>query len=359
MKTKPDKAAGHKGRGALGNPGNRYESLGREAFDDGWETLAEAPPPLRTTLSVDASRSLIAYNDSPDVPFDRAINPYRGCEHGCIYCYARPSHAWLGHSPGLDFESRLYYKPDAVACLRRELSARGYQCAPIAIGGVTDAYQPVEQGLRLTRSILELLVECNHPLTIVTKSALVERDLDLLAELARQRRAEVCISLTTLKPELARLLEPRAAAPHRRLRTIRRLAEAGIPVGVLVAPVIPVLTDAELEQVLVAAREAGAVSARYTLLRLPLEVAPLFSEWLQTHLPGQARRVLQRIRDTRGGALYRSDFAQRMSGSGVYAELLAQRFGLAAKRLGYQALPELDCSGFRKPVTDARQMRLL
>jgi DNA repair photolyase len=348
-----------KGRGAAGNPANRYEELSREAFDDGWSTLDEPAPPLKTTLTVDHSRTVISYNDSPDVPFDRSINPYRGCEHGCIYCYARPTHAWLGHSPGLDFESRLYYKPDAVDCLRRELAAKSYRCADMVIGSITDAYQPVEQRIGLTRNILELLAECRHPVTIITKSSLVERDIDLLQGMAQQQLAAVCVTITTLDPQLARRLEPRAAAPQRRLRTIERLAEAGIPVCVMVSPIIPVLTDPEMEQILEASRAAGAVAARSVLLRLPLEVAPLFSDWLQAHAPGQAQRVLLRIRDTREGELYRSGFDQRMQGSGEYAELLQQRFQLAKKKLGYRNLPEHDCSVFVKPAKDERQMSLL
>ena len=353
------KAKGMKGRGALSNPPNRYASQHREAFDDGWDTAEEAPPRLQTILSVDHSRKVITYNDSPDVPFDRSINPYRGCEQGCIYCYARPTHAWLGHSPGLDFESRLYYKPDAVDCLRRELKAAGYRCAPIAIGGITDPYQPVEQGLRLTRRILELLDQCEHPCSLVTKSALVERDLKLLQHMAERRLVQVMISLTTLQRGLARRLEPRAAAPQRRLQTIRRLVRAGIPVGVLIAPLIPALTDPELEQLMEAVREAGAQSVATILLRLPLEVAPLFQEWLEEHVPGQAQRVLNRIRDTRGGALYEAEFGRRMAGRGAYAELLAQRFRLARQRLGFSDLPPLECSGFIRPGGDPRQLSLL
>ena len=347
-----------KGRGATGNPANRYQAHSRVDFDDGWGSLDQPPPPLKTTLTVDKSHTVISYNDSPDVPFDRAINPYRGCEHGCIYCYARPTHAWLGHSPGLEFESSLYYKPDVVDCLRRELAAKKYTCGTIMLGAITDAYQPVERKLGLTRQIIKLLADCRHPLSIVTKSALVERDIDVLADMAGEQLAEVCISITTLQKDLARKLEPRAAAPHRRLRTIEQLAAAGIPVRVLVSPLIPVLTDPELEQILQAARDAGASGARSTLLRLPLEVAPMFSDWLEAHAPGQAQRVLSRIRDTRGGKLYDADFAQRMSGSGHYAELLAQRFDKAARRLGYQPATPLDCSQFRKPNADGGQMSL-
>lgn len=358
-KPKGDKDGFCKGRGAVGNPDNRYSAFSREDFDDGWDTLAEPLTPLKTSLFVDASKSVISYNDSPDVPFDRTINPYRGCEHGCIYCYARPTHAWLGHSPGLDFESLLYYKPDATDCLPKELAAKSYRCANIGIGGITDAYQPVERQLGLTRSLLGIFSECRHPLTIVTKSALVERDLDLLVELSGHQLVSVCISLTTLNASLARKLEPRAASPRRRLQTIRRLSSAGIPVTVLVSPIIPVLTDPEIEQLLEAARNAGATSARSVLLRLPLEVAPLFQEWLQAHYPNQTDRVLNRVRDTRGGELYRSGFSQRMTGTGDYAELLAKRFQLAVRKFGYIDSPELDCSQFRRPEIDARQLSLL
>jgi DNA repair photolyase len=348
-----------KGRGATTNPDNRYDQFTTEAIDDGWGNLEQPLPILKTTLSVDSSRSMISYNQSPDVPFDRSINPYRGCEHGCIYCYARPTHAWLGHSPGLDFESLLYYKPNALDLLRRELSAKRYRCANMAIGAITDAYQPVERTQRLTRELIQLLADCHHPLTIITKSALVERDIDLLSEMAQHNLAAVCISITTLKTELARSLEPRAAVPRRRLQTIERLAAAGIPVSVLVAPVIPVLTDPEMETILKAARDAGATAARYILLRLPLEVAPLFSAWLEAHVPDQAQHVLARVRDSRAGELYRADFSQRMSGSGVYAEMLAKRFELATRKLGLGALAQLDCSRFRAPAGDDGQLSLL
>ncbi len=349
----------NKGRGAVSNPDNRYSAFSREDADDGWGSLDDDVPRLQTTLTRDASRSALTYNDSPDVPFDRSVNPYRGCEHGCIYCYARPSHAWLGLSPGLDFESRLLYKPEVADLLRAELAAKNYRCAPIALGGNTDCYQPVEQKLKLTRSILELLHDCHHPAVIITKGALIERDIDILKDMANQQLVQVMVSVTTLQPALARKLEPRAAAPHRRLVMIERLAAAGIPVGVLVAPVIPVLTDPEIENILQAVHDAGAATAHWIMLRLPQEVAPLFSEWLETHEPGQAQRVLQRIRDTRGGELYRADFSQRMRGSGEYADLLAKRFRLATKRLGFDDSPQLDCSSFRPPPPDSGQMSLL
>jgi len=266
----------YRGRGATGNPDNRYSATRRAALDDGWGNLDAPLEPLATTLTVDSSRTVIAYNDSPDVGFDRSINPYRGCEHGCVYCFARPSHAWLGLSPGLDFESRLFYKPDAPELLRRELAARGYRPAPIAVGINTDAWQPVERKLRITRALLEVLLECRHPFSIVTKSALIERDLDLLAAAARLGLVSVAVSVTTLDRKLARVMEPRAAAPHRRLEVIRKLSDAGVPVSVLVAPLIPVLTDGEMETILEAAHAAGAQAAGYVLLRLPHELKEMF-----------------------------------------------------------------------------------
>lgn len=344
----------YKGRGALDNPDNRYAEHQRERVDDGWDNLEDPPDAIRTTLEVDTSRRVISYNDSPDVAFDRSINPYRGCEHGCVYCFARPTHAWLGLSPGLDFESRLFYKPDAAAQLRRELAKPGYHCAPIALGINTDAYQPVEQRLGLTRQILEVLAQARHPLSIITKSALVERDIDLLATLAEKRLAQVAISITTLDRSLARCMEPRAAAPQRRLQTIQRLSEAGIPVSVLVAPLIPVLTDAEMETILQTAHAAGARAAGYVLLRLPHELKQIFADWLQTHAPGQAEHVMNRLRDSHGGKAYDARFGHRMHGNGNYAQLLAQRFRLACKKTGYGRLPALDSSLFQAPALPAR-----
>jgi DNA repair photolyase len=348
---------GPRGRGALSSPASRYAAQRCEPFDDGWQQ--DPLPPLRTIVAPDASRTVIARNDSPDIPFDRSINPYRGCEHGCVYCYARPGHAWLGLSPGLDFETRLYAKLDAAALLRRELSARAYRCAPIALGSVTDAYQPAERARRITRAILEVLRDTRHPVTLVTKSALVERDIDLLANLAADGLVQVRVSVTTLRPELVRRLEPRAVSPARRLETIARLRGAGIPVGVMVAPLIPVLTDAELEAVLAAAREAGAMEADYVLLRLPLEVAELFREWLAEHAPLQAERVMARVRDARGGRDNDPRFGHRMTGQGVFADMIAQRFRLARARLGFGELPPLRTDLFRKPaVADEGQLAL-
>jgi DNA repair photolyase len=337
------------GRGATGNPDNRYAAHRREAVDDGWDNLDQPPPPLRTELLVDSSRSVITYNDSPDVPFDRSINPYRGCEHGCVYCFARPTHAWLGLSPGLDFESRLFHKPDAPQLLRHELSRPGYRCAPIALGINTDAYQPVERGLGLTRAVIEVLDEFRQPFSVITKSSLIERDIDLLAPLAQRNLAHVAVSITTLDRTLARSLEPRAAAPQRRLETIRRLREAGIPVTVLIAPLIPVLTDHELEAILQAVHNAGALNAGYVLLRLPHEVGEMFQDWLRAHAPLKAEHVLNRLRDCRGGRDYDSRFGKRMRGEGDYADLLSRRFRLAYRRLGFDDTPPLDCEQFRVP----------
>jgi DNA repair photolyase len=337
-----------RGRGATINPPSRFAAQTADPWDDGWHQ--DPLPPLRTQVAADASRSVISWNDSPDIPFDRSVNPYRGCEHGCVYCYARPGHAWLGLSPGLDFETRLFAKADAAVLLREELAATSYRCAPLALGAVTDAYQPVERSRHITRAVLELLCELRHPVTVVTKSALIERDIDLLGDLARQRLVRVHLSVTTLEADLARRLEPRAASPQRRLDTIARLSAAGIPVGVLVAPVIPVLTDPQLETILAAARQAGAISAGYTLLRLPLEVAELFRDWLEAHAPGQAAHVMARVRDTRGGCDSDAAFGRRMVGTGPYAALIAQRYALAARRLGYAEPSPLRTDLFRRPA---------
>jgi DNA repair photolyase len=340
-----------RGRGATLNPDNRYSVTTRADADDGWGNLDAPQDPLVTTLSVDSSRTVITYNDSPDVGFDRSINPYRGCEHGCVYCFARPSHAWLGLSPGLDFESRLFYKPDAPELLRKELAARAYRPAPIALGINTDAWQPVERKLGLTRRVLEVLVECRHPFSIATKSALIERDLDLLSEAARQNLVSVAVSITTLDRRLARVMEPRAAAPQRRIEVIRNLTAAGVPTSVLVAPVIPVLTDSELEDILKAAHAAGARAAGYVLLRLPHELKGLFRAWLDTHHPNKAGHVMSVLRKTRGGRDYDSRYGVRMRGTGEYAELIARRFELAERRLGFGDFPPLDGSQFTPPRT--------
>ncbi|MDI3307444.1 MAG: PA0069 family radical SAM protein [Acetobacteraceae bacterium] len=350
-----------KGRGAVSNPAVRFESTAREAFDDGWGTLAEFAdlPPLPTTLLKDRAKSAMAWNNSPDIGFDRSINPYRGCEHGCIYCYARPTHAYLGHSPGLDFETQLYFKPDLPALLEKELHKPGYVPRPVALGANTDPYQPVERTLSLTRQVLEVLERFGHPVTIVTKSAGVLRDLDILVRLARRNLVHVCLSVTTLDPALARRMEPRAAAPARRLAAIQALAQAGVPVGVLAAPMIPGLNDAELERILAACAAAGATRAGYVLLRLPLEIAGLFEDWLHAHMPDRAARVLALVRQTRGGNLYDSRFGKRQSGTGPYAEMLASRFRVAVERLGLNRAgvrgQGLDCSQFAVPDAPARQ----
>ncbi len=340
-------SAAQRGRGATFDPRNRFHSQHKESVDDGW--FADETVDPRTRVDVDNSRSIVSYNDSPDIAFDRSINPFRGCEHGCVYCYARPTHAYLDLSPGLDFETRLFQKPKAPEQLIEALMHPRYQAAPVALGANTDAYQPIEQRLRLTRRIVEVLTETRHPLLIVTKSALVERDIDLLSTMAGQGLVQVNVSLTGLDLALSQRMEPRAAPPQRRLETIRRLHAAGIPVQVLVAPVIPMLNDDALEAVLAAAREAGADSARYVLLRLPLEVAPLFEDWLRHHYPQRAKRILNRIRDCRGGTLNDSEFSQRMRGSGNYAQLIAKRFDIACRHLGYGPPTELRCDLFRRP----------
>ncbi len=346
-----------KGRGAVSNRAGRFEPHASEPVDDGW--LVEDLPPLRTTVTRDASKTIIARNTSPDVPFDRSINPYRGCEHGCVYCFARPTHAFLGLSPGLDFESRLFYKPDAARLLEEALHAPGYTCRVMAMGTNTDPYQPIEREHRITRSILQVLAECDHPVGIVTKSGLVVRDIDILAPMAARGLALVCVSVTTLDRGLARLLEPRAPTPARRIETIRRLADAGIPTGVMAAPTIPGLTDHEMEDILAAARDAGAETASYVLLRLPLEIADLFTEWLQTHRPDRASRVLGLMREAHGGRVYESAYGRRMRGQGPYAEMLAGRFQAACRRLGLAGeRPELDTGSFKRPLRRGNQLAL-
>lgn len=324
----------YKGRAASSNMVSRFDPHTRESLDDGWGSLDEETPPLRTEVMLDASRSVINYIQSPDLPFDRTLNPYRGCEHGCIYCYARPTHAYLGMSPGLDFESRLLMKADAVALLKKELAHPKYQCKPIALGMNTDGYQPIERDYQLTRQIIQVLSESNHPFSLVTKSSLVERDIDLIAPMAAKRLASIYVSITTLDRQVARRLEPRAAAPERRFETLRRLSEAGIPTGVMVAPVIPALTDCDMEQILEKAHEAGARKAGYVFLRLPHELSDLFQEWLQQYFPLKAQHVMSIIRQSRGGKDYQSEFGQRMRGEGIFADLLAHRFKLSCHKLG-------------------------
>jgi DNA repair photolyase len=346
-----------KGRGAAINPPNRFDRQTPDAFDDGWSTLDadfSELPPLPTTLIRDATRSVISYNQSPDIGFDRAVNPYRGCEHGCVYCFARPTHAYLGYSPGLDFETKLLFKPDVAELLEKELRKPGYVARPMALGSNTDPYQPIERTLKLTRAVLGVLDRFSHPVSIVTKSATVVRDLDLLRDLAGRNLVRVWISVTTLDGALARRMEPRASAPLRRLQAVEQLAKAGIPVGVLAAPMIPGLNDAELEKILEASKNAGARTAGYVLLRLPHEIKQIFEDWLHRHFPERARHVLELVRETRAGALYDSKYGQRMSGTGAYADLLARRFDRAARQFGLQDRPELDCSLFAPPA-DARR----
>lgn len=351
-----------KGRGAVSNATNRYESQTRHAVYDGWDLDDDGLSALRTTVTFDATRSIIATNDSPDIPFEQSINPYRGCEHGCIYCYARPSHAWLGLSPGLDFETKLIAKKDAAELLEKELRRPNYVCKIIVLGTNTDAYQPVEREHRITRSILEVLSAYDHPVAIITKSALVARDLDILAPMAAKGLASVRVSVTSLDGDLARKMEPRAPAPHRRLDTIRRLADAGVPAGVMAAPMIPFLNDAELERILEVSAAAGATSAGYVLIRLPLELRGLFSEWLEAHVPGKARHVLNQLRESREGSLNHSQFGVRMRGTGIHAELLVKRFRLACQRLGLNA-PRFVNDGletrlFKRPLRLGDQMAL-
>ncbi len=330
----PDARVPRRGRGATLNPEGRFEPRRLEPVEDRWWIEDEAPSTIPTTVTPEATRTILTRNDSPDLGFDRSINPYRGCEHGCVYCFARPTHAFLGLSPGIDFETKLFSKPDAARLLDGELRRPGYRCAVVVLGANTDAYQPVERDLKITRGVLEVLAAFNHPVTIVTKSSLVVRDLDLLAPMAARRLANVAVSVTTLDADLARRMEPRAATPERRLRTIRALVDSGVPVSVLAAPMIPAINDAELESILEAAARAGARRAGYVLIRLPHELKDLFADWLRVHHPLRADKVLSLIRETRGGDLYDAAFGRRMKGSGPYADLLAQRFATACRRLG-------------------------
>ncbi|GGY32673.1 radical SAM protein [Pseudoduganella albidiflava] len=343
-----------KGRGAVANVQGRYEVDVRETFDDGWLREEEEPRVWRTQVTDETAKSILSRNQSPDIPFGVSLNPYRGCEHGCIYCFARPSHSYLGLSPGLDFESKLYAKVNAADLLRSELSKPGYAVEPIALGVNTDAYQPIERELKLTRRVLEVLQECRHPVGLITKSALIERDIDILAPMAEKRLAAASITLTTLDPKIARTLEPRAAAPERRLRAIRTLTEAGIPVGVSVAPIIPFVTEPEIEKVIEAAFDAGAIQASYVVLRLPWEVNPLFQQWLEAHFPDRAQRVMNRVREIHGGKDYDASFATRMGGQGLWADLIRQRVEKAIQRCGMAGrgtrFRQLDCTQFRRPL---------
>jgi DNA repair photolyase len=350
-----------KGRGAVSNATGRFEPEARVLTDDGWGSGDEDAPPLETFYLRDTAKSVITRNDSPDIGFDRSINPYRGCEHGCVYCFARPTHAYLGLSPGLDFESRIFVKEDAPELLRAELSKPSYRCQPIALGVNTDAYQPIERKRLLTRRILEVLWEFRHPVTVITKSTLVQRDIDILSAMARERLASAAVSITTLDRILARKMEPRAATPERRLETIEALAAAGIPTAVMAAPMIPALNDAELETILEAATARGACAAGYTMLRLPLELAPMFEEWLTAHYPGKAKHVMSLIRQSRGGKAYQSGFGTRMRGTGPYAELLRIRYEAAVHRLKLNQgrhSPRLDSTLFRAPAKQSPQLSL-
>ena len=359
----------HNGRGARSNASSRFDDEKKIRTSDGWDIDDELPP-LRTTLTRDATRTILSRNTSPDIPFDRSINPYRGCEHGCIYCFARPTHAYLGLSPGLDFETKILFKPEAAKLLTAELAAPKYRCDVVAMGTNTDPYQPVEREMKVTRSILQVLSDFNNPVGIVTKGHLVTRDIDILADMAKRNLAEIFLSITTLDKDLARAMEPRASAPHRRLDAIKRLADAGVPVGVMTAPMIPGLNDHEMEAILEAATKAGATRAGFTVLRLPLEIKELFEEWLRANRPDRAERVLSLVRQMRGGALYQAEFGTRMKGEGPIAQLLAARFSAATKRLGLNKIRyRLDTLRFAVPDSartalvdakrDARQMRLL
>jgi DNA repair photolyase len=352
-----------KGRGTAWAIEHRFTRDGREAYDDGWGTLEQAASEEMvspgTTIIEEQVKSILAGNESPDIPFDLSINPYRGCEHGCSYCYARPSHSYLNLSPGIDFETRIIAKVNAAQRLREALGARSYTPLLLNIGSVTDAYQPAERKLQITRSVIEVLCETRHPFSIITKSSLVERDLDLIAPMAAQHLAAVYVSITTLDADLARRLEPRAAAPHRRLRTIETLAKAGVPVGVSVSPLIPFLNEPELEKVLEAARDAGAVSAFSVVVRLPWEVNPIFQRWLDEHAPEKAARIMARVRDMRGGKDNDSQFGSRMTGQGLWAQLVRQRFEKACARLGLnRQRHELDVSQFRPPRANVAQAEL-
>jgi DNA repair photolyase len=350
-----------KGRGALSNPHVRFDSTSVEKTDDGWYQEEAGTTSLPETVLPDRAKSVITTNNSPDVGFEQSINPYRGCSHGCVYCFARPTHAYLGLSPGLDFETKLFYKDNAVELLRAELSKRNYLCKTIALGINTDGWQPLERRLEVTRSVLAVLAECRHPVTIVTKSALVVRDLDLLQDLARDRLVSVMISITSLDNDIKRTLEPRTASPQARLKVIEQLSSAGVPVGVLVAPVIPSLTDHEMEHILDAAKTAGASSAGYVLLRLPHEVKDLFREWLAEHYPDRAKHVMSLINQSRGGKDYQAEFGTRMVGTGVFAQLLRKRFDVAKRKFGLDDAEhrhELRTDLFRPPATNQAQMTL-
>jgi DNA repair photolyase len=347
-----------RGRGTASNASGRYEPVARVAFDDGWQGLEQLPP-FKTTVTADATRKIITRNDSPDISFDRSINPYRGCEHGCIYCFARPTHAYLGLSPGLDFESKLFMKPNAPELLERELSAPDYSPKTIAIGTNTDPYQPIERRYQIMRRILEVLDRAGHPVGIVTKSALVLRDLDILTRMAKRDLVKVALSVTTLDPKLARVMEPRASTPARRLGALRELIKAGVPTSALVAPVIPAINDAEIERILEALAETGVRHAGYVLLRLPLELKDLFREWLIENFPDRYRHVINLIRETRGGKDYDSSWGKRMTGSGPVAWMIGRRFEVACQRLGFNLTSvKTTTEHFRPPRPATEQFDL-
>lgn len=350
-----------KNRGALSNPEGRFETQLHEEFDDGWEDYdEEEPAKLETTLIPDNAKSVISRNDSPDLGFDQSINPYRGCEHGCIYCYARPSHAYMNLSPGLDFETKIFHKVDAPKLLEKELNKANYKCSSIMLGANTDPYQPAESKLKVTRGILEVLARYQHPVAIITKNSLIERDIDIIAEMAKKNLASVAISITSLQINLKRSLEPRTSSPKARIRLIQTLTEAGIPVRVMASPMIPMINDMELERILELAANAGAKYASYILIRLPYEVKDLFKEWLQTHFPERAEHVMSLIRQMRGGKEYDATFGKRFKGEGEFATLLAHRFFLACKRFKLNQVPSrgLDISKFKPMRADEKQMDL-
>ena len=348
-----------RGRGAGLNPGGRFEPSSRETIDDGWQSLEDLPP-FKTEVQVEKPRTAITRNNSPDIPFDRSINPYKGCEHGCIYCFARPTHAYMGLSAGLDFEAKLFAKPDAPKLLERELAKAGYEPKVIAIGTNTDPYQPIEKEWRIMRQILEVLNKANHPVSIVTKSAMVLRDIDILSELAAKNLVRVSLSVTTLDRKLARTMEPRASTPSRRLEAIRGLSAAGVPTSVMLAPMIPALNDHELERILDASKAAGALEAGYVILRLPLEVSPLFRDWLLQNYPDRYRHVMSLVRSMRGGKDYDAEFGKRMKGAGPYAWQISRRFELAVKRLGLTRRSiQLRNDLFVPPDGSGKQLSLL
>jgi DNA repair photolyase len=349
-----------KNRGALSNPEGRFETQTHEEFDDGWDLQEEPLEPLITTLFPERAKSVITTNDSPDIGFEQSINPYRGCEHGCIYCYARPSHAYMNMSAGIDFETKIFYKVDAAELLTKEISKPNYVCKSIMLGSNTDPYQPAEGKLQVTRSILEVLNRFNHPVAIITKSSAIERDLDILTAMAKRRLAKVAVSITTLSNKIKQTLEPRASAPLARLRVIRKLTAAGIPVRVMVAPIIPMITDNEIEKILAMAKAAGALHASYVLIRLPYEVKDLFREWLTTHFPQRAAHVMSIIRQMRGGKDYDATFGKRMRGEGEFAKLIQTRFAIACKKNQLNMTPSVpfDTDSFTKPAKNSAQLDL-